>query len=142
MFDDDTPLTDEQLWAFYNNPEIKKLVSPEDWALLEESMMAYAASVRACEYAEAKAATAQHVLFQATVRMVDGYRRDPAALDLPCDCPCAAVRERVRRVIDEGEEVTDELIAELGELQNRFGPPGGGWPTPPAEGPDAPDTAK
>lgn len=141
MFDPNEPMTDEQMWAFYNNPEIRKLADPEDWAVLEKSMLAYAASVRACEYAEAKAVTAQHVLFQATVRMVDGYRRDPASLDLPLACPCAAVRERIRRVIDEGEEVTNSLIEELGELQTRFGGPNP-WPSAAGDAPQPGDAGE
>lgn len=104
------------LMKFLNDPAVRALISDDDWARLEESRLKYLQSIQQDDFAQARLEDSTRALFRATVRLVDAYRREPHRLDEPGDSPSAAVRARIRRLIDEGGEVDDALVQELVEL--------------------------
>ena len=116
---DPEDMTSEQVWALVRNPKFRELLSPEDRAELEAKELAYLRACSAEEFAAAAAETAARQVYAAVVRLVAAARRDPAALDDPAVELPPAFRERVRRLVEEGEEVTTEVVEELGRL---FGP--------------------
>lgn len=113
-------LTSEQLWELGRNPEFLKLLTDEQRAQVEALKRAYFEACSAEEFATAAADTARRNLFAQTARLVEAARKDPAALEQSGGPLHDAMRGRIKRLIDEGGEVTDEFVAELAELQAKI----------------------
>ena len=107
------------LMKFLNDPAVRARLGDDERARLDEVRTKYLRAVHDDDFANARLADSTRALFRATAQLVEAYRRDPEKLDEPGESPSAAVRARIRRLIDEGGEVDDALVQELADLNQR-----------------------